>query len=210
MSRKIKDIFSLGVIKDNPVFRQILGICSSLAVTNLMLNSLAMGIGLIFVTSLSSLTVSALRRYTPGHIRMMVQVLIISAYVIIVDIVLKAYFPALSSALGPYVGLIITNCIIMGRCEVYAQKNPPLASFLDGIANGLGYSLVLMTIAFVRELLGFGTVFGVNVLGPSWVRWVIMIMPPGAFFVLGLLIWATNLFLPANEAGKASSAGGGR
>ncbi|NLN06773.1 MAG: NADH:ubiquinone reductase (Na(+)-transporting) subunit D [Firmicutes bacterium] len=210
MSSKVKDIISLGVIKDNPVFRQILGICSSLAVTNMMLNSLAMGLGLIFVTSLSSLTVSALRKYTPGHIRMMVQVLIISAYVIIVDIVLKAYFPALSSALEPYVGLIITNCIIMGRCEVYAQKNPPLASFLDGIANGLGYSLVLLTIAFARELLGFGSVFGINVLGPNWVRWVIMIMPPGAFFVLGLLIWATNLYLPANGAGKASSAGGGR
>jgi len=210
MIKKVKDIFSQGVIRDNPVFRQILGICSALAVTNLMLNSLAMGLGLIFVSSLSSLTVSLLRRHTPGHIRMMVQVLIISAYVIIVDIVLKAYFPALSSALGPYVGLIITNCIIMGRCEAYAQNNPPLASFIDGIANGTGYSLVLLTIAFFRELLGFGSVFGIAVLGNNWVRWVIMIMPPGAFFVLGLLIWATKLYLPANGNGKMSSAGGGQ
>ncbi|MEN1759660.1 NADH:ubiquinone reductase (Na(+)-transporting) subunit D [Anoxynatronum sibiricum] len=209
MIKKIKHIFTLGLLKDNPVFRQILGICSALAVTNLLMNSLVMGIGLIFVTSLSSLTVSILRKYTPKHIRMMVQTLIISAYVIIVDIVLKAYFPAMSEALGPYVGLIITNCIIMGRCEVYAQNNPPLDSFIDGIASGAGYSLVLLTIAFFRELLGFGSLFGINVLGENWVNWVFMIMPPGAFFMLGILIWVANTYIPTKD-GKAPAAGGGQ
>lgn len=184
-----KKIFIMGLWKDNPVFRQIIGICSALAVTNLMLNSLIMGLGLIFVTAFSELTISIIRSFTPKHIRMMVQVLIISVYVIIVDIFLKAYYPEMSKALGPYVGLIITNCIIMGRCEAYAQKNPPLSSFLDGIASGAGYTLVLLAIAFVRELLGFGTIFGVKVLGDWWTNWTIMIMPPGAFFVLAVVIW---------------------
>ncbi|SCG84583.1 Na+-transporting NADH:ubiquinone oxidoreductase subunit D [Proteiniborus sp. DW1] len=184
-----KKIFIMGLWKDNPVFRQIIGICSALAVTNLMLNSLIMGLGLIFVTAFSELTISIIRSFTPKHIRMMIQVLIISVYVIIVDIVLKAYYPEMSKALGPYVGLIITNCIIMGRCEAYAQKNPPLSSFLDGIASGAGYTLVLLAIAFVRELLGFGTIFGVKVLGDWWTNWTIMIMPPGAFFVLAVVIW---------------------
>lgn len=189
-----KKIFMEGLWKDNPIFRQILGICSALAVTNLMLNSFVMGIGLIFVTSFSSLTVSLIRLYTPKHIRMMVQTLIISSYVIIVDIVLKAYFPAMSHALGPYVGLIITNCIIMGRCEAFAQNNPPLPSFLDGIASGAGYALILLVIAFFRELMGFGTVFGYPLLGSWWTKWTIMIMPPGAFFMLAMVIWfARNL-----------------
>lgn len=184
-----KKIFIMGLWKDNPVFRQIIGICSALAVTNLMLNSLIMGLGLIFVTAFSELTISIIRSFTPKHIRMMIQVLIISVYVIIVDIFLKAYYPEMSKALGPYVGLIITNCIIMGRCEAYAQKNPPISSFLDGIASGTGYTLVLLTIAFVRELLGFGTIFGIQVLGDWWTNWTIMIMPPGAFFVLAVVIW---------------------
>ncbi len=184
-----KKIFIMGLWKDNPIFRQIIGICSALAVTNLMLNSLIMGLGLIFVTAFSELTISIIRTFTPKHIRMMVQVLIISVFVIIVDIFLKAYYPEMSKALGPYVGLIITNCIIMGRCEAYAQKNPPLSSFIDGIASGAGYTLVLLTIAFVRELLGFGTIFGIRVLGDWWTNWTIMIMPPGAFFVLAVVIW---------------------
>ena len=148
-----------------------------------------MGLGLIFVTAFSELTVSLIRQWTPKHIRMMVQVLIISAYVILVDIFLKAFFPEISTALGPYVGLIITNCIIMGRCEAFAQSNPPHVAFIDGVAMGTGYTLVLLSIAFVRELLGFGTLFGISVLGESWVSWSIMIMPPGAFFMLGILIW---------------------
>jgi len=135
LNKKIKGIFTLGLWGENAIFKQILGICSALAVTNLMLNSLVMGIGLIFVTAFSELTVSIIRKFTPKHIRMMVQVLIISSYVIIVDIFLKAYYPTISLALGPYVGLIITNCIIMGRCEAYAQNNPPLYAFVDGIVH---------------------------------------------------------------------------
>jgi Na+-transporting NADH:ubiquinone oxidoreductase subunit D len=187
-----KKIFLMGIWEDNPVFRQVIGICSALAVTNLMLNSLIMGIGLIFVTALSSFTVSLLREYTPNHIRMMVQVLIISAYVIIVDIFLKAYMPEMSKALGPYVGLIITNCIIMGRAEAYAQQNPPFASFLDGIASGIGYTLILLVVAFVRELLGFGTLFGIQILGDWWTPWTVMVMPPGAFFILAIVLWVTR------------------
>jgi Na+-transporting NADH:ubiquinone oxidoreductase subunit D len=187
-----KKIFKMGLWEDNPVLVQIIGICSALAVTNLMINSLIMGVGLIFVTALSSFTVSLLRNYTPKHIRMMVQVLIIAAYVIIVDIFLKAYMPEMSKALGPYVGLIITNCIIMGRAEAYAQKNSPIPSFLDGVASGLGYTLVLLVIAFIRELLGFGTVFGIQVLGEWWTPWTIMIMPPAAFFILAVVIWITK------------------
>ena len=143
-------VFKAGIYKDNPVFRQILGICSSLAVTNLLLNSFVMGVGLIFVTAFSSFTVSLLRKQTPKHIRMMVQTLIISAYVIILDIFLKAYMPAMSKQLGPYVGLIITNCIIMGRAEAFAQLNKPIISFFDGFIMGVGYTIVLMVIAFFR------------------------------------------------------------
>ena len=192
MAGKSKKIIIQALWKDNPVFRQILGICSALAVTNLMMNSLVMGLSLMFVTAFSELTVSFIRKWTPKHIRMMVQTLIISAYVIIVDIFLKAYFPTISTALGPYVGLIITNCIIMGRCESFAQKNPPMLSFLDGLASGAGYLIVLLAISFVRELLGFGSLFGINILGASWVSWTLMIMPPGAFFMLAIIIWLTN------------------
>ncbi len=207
MAIKTSKIFTLGVWKENPVYRQILGICSALAVTNLMMNSLVMGVGLMFVTSLSSMTVSLLRSHTPKHIRMMVQTLIISGYVIIVDIFLKAYMPAMSEALGPYVGLIITNCIIMGRAEAFAQFNPPIPSFFDGLANGIGYALVLLFIAFFRELLGFGSLFGIQVLGPNWVSWTLMIMPPGAFFMLGIVIWITKRYLSdeADEKGGVSA-----
>lgn len=199
MYKQIKKIFATGIIHDNPVFRQILGICSALAVTNLMMNSLVMGLGVIFVTSFSSLTVSFLRKYTPKHIRMMVQTLIISAYVIIVDIVLKAYFPSMSEALGPYVGLIITNCIIMGRCESFAQNNTPFLSLVDGVASGIGYTLVLLVIAFFREILGFGSIFGISILGSWWPKWIFMIMPPGGFFMLALLIWVANTYLVSQQ-----------
>ena len=207
MNQKTKGIFLLGLWKDNPVFRQILGICSALAVTNLMVNSFVMGLGLIFVTAFSELTVSLIRQFTPKHIRMMVQTLIISAYVIIVDIFLKAYFPSISEALGPYVGLIITNCIIMGRCEAYAQNNPPFYAFMDGIASGSGYAIVLLIIAFVRELLGFGSLFGFNILGEGWTSWTLMIMPPGAFFMLAIIIWISKNMIDdeSEETGGAKA-----
>ncbi|MDI6797699.1 MAG: NADH:ubiquinone reductase (Na(+)-transporting) subunit D [Desulfatibacillaceae bacterium] len=192
-------LLSKGLWSDNPVFRQILGICSALAVTNLLVNTSIMGVALIFVTAFSSLTVSLLRNATPSRIRMMVQVLIIASYVIVVDMALKAYMPEISRALGPYVGLIITNCIIMGRCEGYARNNPPWPAFVDGLANGLGYAFVLLAVAFVRELLGFGSLFGVKVMPESFTQWTIMVMAPAAFFVLGTFIWIANTYWPKKE-----------
>jgi Na+-transporting NADH:ubiquinone oxidoreductase subunit D len=186
---KIRRVFSDDLGNNNPVFAQILGICSTLAVTNVMKNTVVMCVGLIFVTALSNLTVSAMREYIPGRIRMMVETLIIASYVIIVDIVLKAYLPDVSRQLGPYVGLIITNCIIMGRAEAFAMSNPPGLSFLDGIASGIGYSYVLLAIAFVRELLGSGSIWGYHVMGEWWTNWSIMVMAPGAFFILAIFIW---------------------
>jgi Na+-transporting NADH:ubiquinone oxidoreductase subunit D len=203
--QKSKEIFSMGVWLDNPILRQLIGICSALAVTNLMVNSLVMGVGLTFVTAFSSLTISAIRHYTPKHIRMMVQVLIIAAYVIMVDIFLKAYMPEMSKALGPYIGLIITNCIIMGRAEAYAQKNPPMPAFLDGVANGIGYTGVLLFIAFFRELLGFGSLFGIQIFGDWWTAWTIMIMPPSAFFLLAIAIWIAHNLREKQQSEGAKS-----
>ncbi len=191
-----KEIFLTGLWKDNPVLRQILGICSTLAVTNLMVNTLVMDVGLIFTVCMSSLTVSLLRKYTPMRIRMMVQTLIIASYVIIVDIMIRAYLPDISEALGPYVALIITNCIIMGRCEAFARHNPPVASFIDGLGMSLGYSLVLIAIAFIREPLGFGSLLGFRIMPEGFVQWTVMIMAPGAFFTLGIMVWILKYFRP--------------
>ena len=195
-------IFKDGLWKDNPVLRQVLGICSTLAVTNLLTNTFVMNAGLIFTLTMSSLTVSILRSYTPMRIRMMAQTLIIASYVIIVDIVIKAYLPDISEALGPYVGLIITNCIIMGRCEAFARHNPPRASFLDGLAVSLGYAFVLTSIALVREPLGFGTLFGYRIMPEGFTPWTIMIMAPGAFFMLGLFVWIVRYYFPQTDEEK--------
>lgn len=189
-------IFLQGLWKDNPVLRQVLGICSTLAVTNLFLNTLVMCAGLVFTVCMSSLTVSILRNYTPTKIRMMAQTLIIASYVIIVDVVIAAYLPDISEALGPYVGLIITNCIVMGRCEAYAKNNPPWPSFIDGLAMSLGYTLVLTVIAVIREPLGFGTLLGYRMMPDGFIPWTIMIMAPGAFFTLGLIAWFLRAYFP--------------
>lgn len=186
---RVKKVFldDLGV--NNPVFIQILGICSTLAVTNSVKNTVVMCAGLIFVLALSNLSISFLRKWIPPRIRMMVEVLIIASYVIIVDIVLNAYLPDIHRQLGPYVGLIITNCIIMGRAEAFALNNGPAVSFVDGLASGLGYSYVLLAIAIPRELLGNGTFWDYRILGDWWVNWAIMLMAPGAFFMLAFFIW---------------------
>jgi len=181
-----------GLWRNNPVFKQVLGICSTLAVTNLVLNTVVMCVALVFTLSLSAATVSLLRKYTPRNIRMMIETLIIGFYVIIVDLVLKAYWPEMSTNLGPYVGLIITNCIVMGRCEAYGNNNPPGLAFLDGFFNALGYTFILLIIAVVRELLGMGTILGYPMpyfSGPYWDKWIIMVAPPGAFFMLGVVTW---------------------
>jgi Na+-transporting NADH:ubiquinone oxidoreductase subunit D len=191
---RTKKIFWDAFWIDNPIFRQILGICSTLAVTNLIVNTVVMCVGLIFVQLCASVTVSLLRSLTPRRIRMMVQVLIIAGYVIMFDRVLQAYLPDISKALGAYVGLIITNCIIMGRCEAFASTNKPYPAFIDGLASGLGYSVILLAIAIPREILGFGTIlhstpFVVHLMPEGFTKWIIMVMAPGAFFMLGILIW---------------------
>ena len=178
-----------GMFKNNPVLVQVLGICSTLAVTNLLKNTVVMCISLIFVCTFSSAAVSMLRKLIPPRIRMMVEILIIAAGVILVDIVLKARYPEISRQLGPYVGLIITNCIVMGRCEAFALSHKPWHSALDGLACAAGYSLVLLLIAVVRELMGSGTLWGFRVLGENWENWSIMVMAPGAFFILAVIVW---------------------
>lgn len=194
-----------GLWRDNPIFRQVLGICSTLAVTNLVLNTVVMCAALVFTLSLSAMTVSILRLLTPRNIRMMVETLIIAFYVIIVDVVLGAYWPAMRANLGPYVGLIITNCIVMGRCEAYGNSHPPGRAFMDGFFNAVGYSFILLIIAFSRELLGMGTFLGLPVpffSTPLWDRWIIMVMPPGAFFMLGIVVWVFRWIQESREEPK--------
>ncbi|RKX71234.1 MAG: NADH:ubiquinone reductase (Na(+)-transporting) subunit D [Spirochaetes bacterium] len=185
---------------DNPIFVQILGICSTLAVTNNLTNTLIMTLAVTIVTGLSSTTVSLIKGLIPRKVRMIVQTLIIAFYVILVDIVLRAYIPEISKALGPYVGLIITNCIIMGRAEAFAQSNPPVMALWDGLTSGVGYMAVLVIIATIRELLGAGTLMGYQVLGDGFTTWTIMVMPPSAFFLLGSFIWAAKSIMIKKEA----------
>jgi Na+-transporting NADH:ubiquinone oxidoreductase subunit D len=197
-----KSIVAESLWHNNPIFKQVLGICSTLAVTNLVLNTLVMCVALIFTVSLSSFTVSILREFTPRNIRMMIETLIIAFYVIIVDVMLKAYWPEMSSNLGPYVGLIITNCIVMGRCEAYGNSNPPAKAFIDGFFNALGYTFILLIIATFREILGMGTFLGFSVpyfSGPHWDKWIIMVMPPGAFFMLAIVTWIFRSVQAAKE-----------
>jgi len=196
MASKYVTALKVGLWDDNPVFRQVLGICSTLAVTNRLVNTLVMCLGLIYATVLSSVTVSLLRNVTPRRIRMMVEVLIIAAYVIVLKLFLQAFMPDISRELGAYVGLIITNCIIMGRCEAFAGQNRPLLSAMDAVGSSLGYSLLLLFIAFFRELAGFGTLFGVQVLGAWWTPWTIMVMAPGAFFMLAVAVWLARSIAP--------------
>ena len=199
---KAKQTFLQPLGKDNPVFAQILGICSTLAVTGRLKNTVVMCLGVLFTTALSGFTISLLRKLIPPRIRMMVETLIIATFVIIVDIVLRAYYPDIWKQLGPYVGLIITNCIIMGRAEAFAMSNPPGLSLIDGLASGIGYSYVLIIIAMARELLGAGTLWGFPVFGDWWTSWSIMIMPPGAFFMLAVFIWVVKGSILRNEEEK--------
>lgn len=192
---------------NNPIFMQILGICSALAVTNLMRNTAIMGIGVMAVTGLSSLTISIIKDLIPRKVRMITQVLVIAFYTVIVDIILKAYLPEVSKQLGPYVGLIITNCIIMGRAEAYAQSNPPLPALWDGLTSGFGYMVVLLAISVFRELLGFGSLFGFQIMPDGFTTWAIMISPPSAFFFLGIFIWIGKTIQYKNTQPQQAPAG---
>jgi len=195
MNEKAGNVFRRTIFFENPVIIQILGICSTLAVTNKLLNTLIMCIGLTLTTALSSLSVSLMRKAIPRKVRMIVEVFVIAFYVIIFDLFLKAYLPEISVALGPYVGLIITNCIVMGRTEAYALANSPTISFLDGLGSGLGYSLILLIVATIREILGFGSLFGFRIFGENFVNWTIMVMPASAFFVLAVILWIFKVMM---------------
>lgn len=193
-----------GVLSNNPIIFQVIGICSCLAVTNRVQTALVMGGALIFVTALSNLFISALRDLIPRRIRMIAEVAIIATFVIVFDQLLRAFYWDVSKQLGPYVGLIITNCIVMGRAEAFAMQNKPWVSFVDGVANGVGYALILLMIALVREPLGSGTLLGFTVLAPSWYeKNLVFVLAPGAFFTAGCLIWAINALLPAKSGKEA-------
>ncbi|REJ88199.1 MAG: NADH:ubiquinone reductase (Na(+)-transporting) subunit D [Planctomycetota bacterium] len=183
---------------DNPIARQILGICSALAVTTKLDASVVMALSVIFVTGSSGLIIGALREYIPNKIRIIFYMTVISSLVIVVDQVLQAFLPDIADQLSVFVGLIITNCIVMGRAEAFAQKSPPLLSFLDGIGNGLGYGLILVFVGFFRELLGSGQLWGHEVLWSStwYERNLFMLAPPSALILIGLFIWLLRTFKP--------------
>jgi len=170
----------------------VLGICSALAVSNKVENAIAMGAGVTFVLVATAIIISLLRSLIPMRVRIITFMIVISTFVIIVDRFLKAFFPSISTAIGPYVGLIITNCIIMGRAEAFYIQNKPSLSIIDAFANGIGYTYTLVTIAAIREVLGFGTLMGFRVMPAGWTNWVIMSMAPGAFFILSVFIWLTR------------------
>ena len=201
LSKQDRGVLVDPIILNNPIGVQVLGICSALAVTTRLDKALVMGIGVTLVTALANLAVSLVRSYTPGSIRIIVQLSIIASLVIVFDQILKATLYELSLELSVFVGLIITNCIVMGRAEGFAMQNPPLRSLLDGIGNGLGYSLVLLLVALSRELLGAGKVFGFTVLpltkdGGWYVANGLMLLAPSALFLIGLLIWALRVWKP--------------
>lgn len=186
---KSYNIFKQGLAADNPIAIAVLGICSALAVTNRVENAIVMGIGVTFVIIMSSLTVSSIRNIIPAKVRMVTYMVIISTYVIVLQRLLLNFVPEIAESLGAYVGLIITNCIVMGRSEAFAAKNPIKYSLVDGLASGLGYTYVLVAVSIIREVLAFGTILGFTVVGPDWVNWVSMAAAPGGFFILGLFIW---------------------
>jgi Na+-transporting NADH:ubiquinone oxidoreductase subunit D len=189
------------IVAVNPISVQVLGVCSALAVTTRMDKAVVMGVGVLLVTALANVAVSLVRNYTPGSIRIIVQLAVIASLVIVVDQALKAYLYELSLELSVFVGLIITNCIVMGRAEGFAMQNPPWRSFLDGVGNGAGYALVLLAIGFARELLGGGRVFGRQVLplaadGGWYEPNGLMLLAPSALFLLALIVWLQRTLQP--------------
>ncbi len=202
LNDETKKVLTAPLVNDNPITLQVLGICSALAVTSQMSTSLIMALALTLVTAFSSAAISAIRNHIPSSIRIIVQMTIIASLVIVVDQLLKAFAYDVSKQLSVFVGLIITNCIVMGRAEGYAMKNPPLESFMDGIGNGLGYSLILVIVAFFRETLGSGKLLGIEVFkltkdGGWYDPNGLMLLPPSAFFIIGLIIWGVRQWKPA-------------
>lgn len=190
----LREILLSPVLANNPIGLQVLGVCSALAVTGKMETAALMSLALTAVVTFSNLFISLIRNYIPTSIRIIVQMVIIASLVIIVDQLLRAFFPEVAKQLSVFVGLIITNCIVMGRAEAVAMNTPPLPSMIDGLGNGLGYSAVLLTVGTIREITGSGTWFGMTILpsikeGGWYVPNGLMLLPPSAFFVIGLLIW---------------------
>lgn len=201
MSSDNKKVLFGPVVDNNPIALQVLGVCSALAVTSSMANALVMTIAVMLVTAFSNLFISIIRNQIPSSVRIIVQMAIIASLVIVVDQVLKAFSYQLSKELSVYIGLIITNCIVMGRAEAFAMKEKPGVSFLDGIGNGLGYGAVLMIVAFFRELLGFGTLFNIEILpliqNGGWYQGNgLLVLPFSSFFIIGFIIWAIRQWKP--------------
>ncbi|MFT0213245.1 NADH:ubiquinone reductase (Na(+)-transporting) subunit D [Pseudomonas sp. F1_0610] len=195
----IKQVLFDPIFSNNPIGLQILGICSALAVTSNLKTALVMSIALTLVTAFSSMFISMVRSQIPSSIRMIVQMVIIASLVIVVDQCLKAYAYSLSKQLSVFVGLIITNCIVMGRAEAFAMSNPPVLSFFDGIGNGLGYSVMLIVLGVIRELLGSGKLLGYTILptvndGGWYIPNGMLLLPPSAFFLIGLIIWGLRMW----------------
>lgn len=183
------NVLKRGFWLENQVAIAVLGICSSLAISNKVENAIAMGLGVTFVTMASSAFIALIRNFIPSQVRMVTYMVIISTFTIVVQMFLKAYFPALANQLGAYVGLIITNCIVMGRAEAYAVKNPAQYALVDALASGMGYMIVLVSAATIREILAFGTWLNIPVMGEGWVPWTIMALAPGGFFIISLFVW---------------------
>ena len=201
MSSDAKKVLTGPIVDNNPIALQVLGICSALAVTSSMANAIVMSLAVILVTAFSNLFISMIRNFIPSSVRIIVQMAIIASLVIVVDQVLKAFSYQLSKELSVFVGLIITNCIVMGRAEAFAMKEKPVVSFLDGIGNGLGYGAILITVAFFRELFGFGTLFGIEILpliqNDGWYQANgLLVLPFSSFFIIGLIIWAIRQWKP--------------
>lgn len=186
--------FIKGIWKQNPAFVQLLGMCPTLAVTNSAINGLSMGAAVTFALICSGMVISSIRKLIPPEVRIATFTIIIASFVTVIDYILKANLPTISKALGPYVPLIVVNCIILGRQEAFTSKNPILPSLADALGMGLGFTLALVILGSVRELLGSGSVFGYQILGSYFTPWVIMILPPGAFLTLGILIAMLNTF----------------
>ena len=204
---KTKKVLLDPIVDNNPIALQVLGVCSALAVTSSLATALVMSIALTSVTAFSNLSISLIRNVIPSNIRIIVQMTIIASLVIVVDQVLQAVAYDIAKSLSVFVGLIITNCIVMGRAEAYAMSNPPLPSFLDGIGNGLGYSAILVSVAVIRELFGSDKLLGMEVLptvdaGGWYVPNGMFLLPPSAFFIIGGLIWAIRTF-KRNQREKA-------
>src|SRR5210317_856674 len=204
MAETKSELLLRSIFKRNPIGLLVLGVCSALAVTGQMTTAFVMSICVTLVVAFSSLTISIVRFQIPNTVRIGIQITVIATLVILVDQILKAYYFELSKQLSIYVGLIITNCIVMGRAEGYAMSNPPIPSFIDGIGNGLGYGFVLMSVAFIRELLGAGALFGIEIFplttdGGWYVRNGLLVLPASAFFLIALIIWVLRTIDPEQQ-----------